>query len=99
MILLVLKDKPQYLWYMSDTTWIAQKLVQRFRKELIAMGILKHPIERVSYSYPRYVDEGYRIQSKVLRQLNNLYKEGKVEKEMDYGGEGTGRNILSFVGN
>ncbi|MBW2672019.1 MAG: hypothetical protein JRD89_01220 [Deltaproteobacteria bacterium] len=75
--------------YYSDTTIIAQEVARKYRRELIEMGLLS-PQE--SYWHARSVVDGWWIHDKVLRQLNNLHKEGKIAKRMDYGGEGKGRN-------
>jgi len=94
MILEVVRDLPLYPSpYKSDTTWIAEELVRRYRNELIRMGIIENPIETLYFGdKPRHVAEAWAIHDKVLRQLNNLHREGKVAKRIDYGGKGKGRN-------
>lgn len=94
MILEVVKDLPLYpSSYQSDTTWIAKELVKRYRDELIKMGIIEYPIETLYVcNRPRCVDEAWQIHDKVLRQLNNLHREGKIAKKIDYGRRGKGRN-------
>jgi len=99
MILDVVQSLPLYPSpYESDTTWISCELAKKYEGELIKMGIipkwyvkLENEPNRIHYR-PREVTEGWIIQDKVLRQLNNLHKEGKIAKKMDYGGEGQGRN-------
>lgn len=86
MILKAVRKLPRYPdYYHSDTTFVAQQVAKDYLKELIEMGIL------IS-SKVDFVDNGYFIQSKVLRQLNNLHKENKVAKRIEKGEEGTGRN-------
>jgi len=78
--------------YYSDTTFIARELARQHRKELIEMGLLPPNREETHYHHPD-VEDGWYIQSAVLRQLNNLHKEGKIKKKLDYGGRGKGRNF------
>lgn len=81
MLLDAVKKLPMYpSIYQSDTTWIANYLCRTHPRELIKMGIIDH------------VDDSYWKRHKFLRQLNNLHKEGRLAKKIEYGGEGQGRN-------
>ena len=99
MVLEAVRSLPIYPHsHLSDTTVISWEVAKRHRNELIKMGILCDLSEIYREAgmkmdpYTRHISEGYRIQDRVLRQLNNLHREGKVAKKMSYGGAGQGRN-------
>jgi len=80
MILEVAADMPIYPdGYRSDTSWITQQIVIRYSEELEKMGI------NIPYFY-------FAEYNPVLTQLNNLHKEGKIDKHVMKGEAGSGHN-------
>ena len=65
----------------SDTTLIAQWVCKKYTRELIKMGIIDDS------------SDAFWKSSKFLLQLNNLHRDGKILKKIEYGGKETGHSF------